>query len=84
MRALVLSDRADTAATLREILLREGHECQVAPVAPLGPVLGGVAEFRPEMLLVVLAPHAERALATLGAGACRGRCWWWAPRPIPR
>jgi pilus assembly protein CpaE len=65
MRALVLSDNPPIASQLQEILSRAGHECEVFPSASPGPVLGHLANVRPELLLVILLPDWERALVTL-------------------
>jgi pilus assembly protein CpaE len=65
MRTVVASDDQTISNTAREVLLREGHECQIAPLVPIELLTNRLTKLQPEMLLVVLSPDPEPALAAL-------------------
>jgi pilus assembly protein CpaE len=67
MRAFIVSDNEDVTLKVRQALLHDGHSCpagqELSLDLALSTALGGAS---PELLVVVLSPEPERALACLG------------------
>jgi pilus assembly protein CpaE len=65
MRVSILSDSSPLALRVREILLREGHECPLSSVVPLQDAARHLTGNRPELVVMVLEPDPEKAIAAL-------------------
>src|SRR5262245_15561670 len=65
MQTLVIGDQEAMTGKVRQILSRAGHECPPTHVLPLDHAAERLAEANPELLVVTLSPHPERALAVL-------------------
>jgi pilus assembly protein CpaE len=65
MRAFIVSDHDPSSVKVREILLREGHDCPAAHVLSLDLAADHLAQEHPELLVIVLAPDPCRGLAAL-------------------
>jgi pilus assembly protein CpaE len=63
MQAFIVGDHEATAGKVRQVLLREGQDCPPAHVLPLARAAEGLARGRPELLVVVLPPDPQQALA---------------------
>lgn len=64
-RVLVASEDPVLTARIQEVFRHEGHDCLISSVAPASVILNRLAEARPAMVLVVLEPDPEKALALL-------------------
>jgi pilus assembly protein CpaE len=65
MRTLIVSNDLTINSTLREILVREGYECLISSLPPREPPNDDQAGATAELLIVVLSPEPELALAFL-------------------
>jgi pilus assembly protein CpaE len=65
MRAAIVSDDDRITGTVRDVLLRGGHDCPAASVYPVAVAVDRLSQARPELVLVCLSPNPERALAVL-------------------
>src|SRR5262249_28755239 len=77
MRTFVLGDGSKITLQLRDLLLGEGHECSVSNLVQGGMLASRLAEANADIVLVVLSPDPEPALAALKAlrGTRCGRKW---------
>jgi pilus assembly protein CpaE len=66
MQAFIVSDHESIGGRVRQILLFEGMDCQAARVVPLDLAADRLAEGQPDLLVIVLSPDPERALAVMG------------------
>ncbi|MBV9126374.1 MAG: hypothetical protein JO112_23750 [Planctomycetes bacterium] len=66
MRTFVAGNQEALSAQIREVFLREGHECQVSGLEPLEVVTSRLAKAQPELVVVVLSPQPGPALQLLG------------------
>lgn len=62
MRVVVAGDQEALGARLRELLLREGHDCKVDDLVSLDLALSRLVLNRPDVLIVAVTPDPERAL----------------------
>lgn len=58
MRATIVSNHEALSGTIREVLGRDGHECQLVRGTTLEGVMHSLEESHPELLIVVLSPDA--------------------------
>jgi pilus assembly protein CpaE len=65
MRVFIASNNEGIATKLREVLGNYGHECQVFALNPLDVAANRLAQTHADMLVVVLSPNPEPALALL-------------------
>lgn len=65
MRTLLLSNNEAVSRRVRDVLVREGHECQVSPPGPPEQAASRLAQLRPELSVLVLSPDPEAALNLL-------------------
>jgi pilus assembly protein CpaE len=65
MQFFLVSNNSAATSRLQEILRAAGLECQVSPLTPPGLPVSRLAQSRAEMLIVVLSPEPEPALAFL-------------------
>jgi pilus assembly protein CpaE len=65
MRIFVASNNDLITAKLDEVVRSYGHECQISPLVPLDMAANRLAQANPEILIVVLSPQPEPALAFL-------------------
>ena len=65
MRAFIVSDHEPTTGRVRQALLREGLDCPAAHVLAPGLAAERLTRARAELVVLVLAPDPERALAVL-------------------
>jgi pilus assembly protein CpaE len=65
MRCVVASDHDLIGARVRDILLRQGQECQVGDLVFLDLAANRLAQARPDLLVVTMSPEPERALAAM-------------------
>ncbi len=75
MQALVAGEQEAIAARVRQVLLREGHDCPVSHVVRLGLAADRLAQLKIELAVVNLSPDPERGLAVVSAirGKVSGR-----------
>jgi len=66
MQAFLVSDQEPTSARVRSVLLREGYDCPTAALAALETAVNRLSQERPDLVVVVLSPDTEHALAVLG------------------
>src|SRR4051794_3169554 len=65
MRTFLISDDDLTGGRARQVLLRAGLDCPTTGAIPLDLAAVHLAHERPELVVVVLSPDTERALAVL-------------------
>jgi pilus assembly protein CpaE len=65
MQALVAGDHDPITAQIRQIVLREGHDCPVSHVVRLNLAADRLAQVKIELAVVGLSPDPERALAVV-------------------
>jgi pilus assembly protein CpaE len=65
MQAFIVSDHESIGNRVRQVLLFEGLECQAAHVS-LDRAAEHVEKRQPDLLVIVLGPDPERALAVMG------------------
>jgi pilus assembly protein CpaE len=65
MHALIVSDHERTSLKAREVLLREGLDCPAASVLSLELAVQQLGGVRPDVIVVVLSPAVQPALAVL-------------------
>ncbi len=65
MSFFLASDNPAVTGRVQEVLKASGLECQVCPLTPPGLAVSRLAQAHAEMLMVVLSPEPERALAFL-------------------
>src|SRR5437016_3127597 len=66
MQTIILSDHDATSNAARQVLLQHGLECPPANQIALGHGADFLALVKPGLVLVVLSPDPEKALAVLG------------------
>src|SRR6266446_6992063 len=67
MQAFLVSDHEVIGNRVRQILLKEGVDCPVAQVVTLAQAAQRLVRAQPELVVVMLNPDPERALAALDA-----------------
>ena len=67
MQALVAGDHDPITAQIRQIVLREGHDCPASHVVRLSLAADRLAQVKIELAVVGLSPDPERALAVVSA-----------------
>jgi pilus assembly protein CpaE len=65
MRAFIVSDHEATTVKVRQALLAEGVDCPAAQVISPSLAANHLASAQPDLVVVVLLPDPERALAVL-------------------
>lgn len=65
MQAYIVSDVPALTNSVREHLVREGHDCPANHIFTLEHSVDALAQVSPELILVVLSPNVEGALRTL-------------------
>jgi pilus assembly protein CpaE len=65
MRFFVASDNETINKKLTEVFHSHGHDCQVSSLLPLDRVAGRLAQSQASILVAVLSPNPEPALALL-------------------
>jgi pilus assembly protein CpaE len=65
MQAFLVSDHESLGAKVRQVLVRHGHDCPAAHVLSLDLAGSHLAMHRPDLVVVILTPHPERALGVL-------------------
>jgi pilus assembly protein CpaE len=65
MQAYIVSNLSTATNSIREVLVREGHDCPANHLLSLEDAANRLAQSSPEMILVVLSPDADAALAAL-------------------
>jgi pilus assembly protein CpaE len=65
MRALIVSDNPPVSVQVREVLLREGHDCPAGQVVAPHRAADQAGGLRPEVAVVVLSPNVEPMLDCL-------------------
>jgi len=65
MQAYLVSDHESLGAKVRQVLVRHGHDCPAARVLSLDLAAAHLTMERPDLIVIVLAPHPERALGVL-------------------
>lgn len=65
MQAFLVTDHDSLGAKVRQVLVRHGHDCPAARVTRLDMAATHLAMERPDLIVVVLSPHPERALGVL-------------------
>jgi pilus assembly protein CpaE len=65
MQAYIVSDHDLTTARLRAVLLCEGLDCPAANILPLDMAGERLPRTQPTLIVLVLSPNPERALAAL-------------------
>src|SRR5437868_5977480 len=65
MRFFLAGNNTAINAKLLDVLRAAGHDCLLAPLAPLAQALNQLAMSDAEMVVVVLSPSPEPALALL-------------------
>jgi pilus assembly protein CpaE len=65
MQGFIVSDHEPTSVKVRQTLLREGAECSPGQVVSLDQAPRHLTQIKPDLLVVVLQPNAERALSVL-------------------
>src|SRR5262245_20810541 len=66
MRACIVSDHEPTSTRVRQLLLEKGLDRPAPQVLALAQAAQQLGAAQPELLVVTLAPDADRALAVLG------------------
>jgi pilus assembly protein CpaE len=67
MRAFIVSDHQPMAARVRQVLLGRGQECAAGDVVPLEVAVDRLAQSHADLLVLLLSPHPQQALALLTA-----------------
>jgi pilus assembly protein CpaE len=67
MQAFIVGDHEPLAGKVRQVLHHEGHDCPPGNLLPLTGAADRLAQVRPELLVVILSPDPERALAMVEA-----------------
>jgi len=65
MQAYLVSDHESLGAQVRQVLVRHGHDCPAGNVLSLDLATGHLTLQRPDLVVIVLAPHPERALGIM-------------------
>ena len=65
MRFFIASNNATVDARLQEVLSAQGHDCVVSALTPASQATNRLAQANADVLVVVLSPNAEPALALL-------------------
>ncbi|HEX5271182.1 MAG TPA: hypothetical protein VFW33_11865, partial [Gemmataceae bacterium] len=65
MQAFLITDHDALGAKVRQVLVRHGHDCPASRVVSLDLASAHLALERPDLVVVVLSPHPERALGVL-------------------
>jgi pilus assembly protein CpaE len=65
MRAFIVSDHEPSTVRARQALLHDGLDCPASQIATLAMAGRHLAEVRPEVVVLVMQPDVERALAVL-------------------
>ena len=66
MQAYLVSDHPSLSGQVRHVLVASGHECPAARVLSLDQAMAHLTLARPELVVVVLSPDAERGLRVVG------------------
>jgi pilus assembly protein CpaE len=65
MQAFIVGNHQPLAALVRQVLVHEGHECLPGHMLPLAGAADRLSSAQPELLVVVLSPDPEQALAAV-------------------
>jgi pilus assembly protein CpaE len=65
MQAFLVSDHESLGAKVRQVLVRHGQDCPAAHVLSLDLAATHLTLARPDLVVVVLSPHPERALGVV-------------------
>jgi pilus assembly protein CpaE len=65
MRIFIVSDHAPISTRVRQVLLSQGKDCPAAHLVPLDQAVQRLGRAQADLLVVVLPPDQERALAAL-------------------
>jgi pilus assembly protein CpaE len=65
MQAFIVSDQEAISLKIRQILLREGHDCEAAHVVALDRALDHLVQFQPQLIALAISPHADSGLDVL-------------------
>jgi pilus assembly protein CpaE len=65
MRIFIVSDHDPTSARVRQIVLREGQDCPATNVVSLDHAVDRVAQSKPDLIVLALAPVPEKSLRVL-------------------
>ena len=65
MQAFLITDHDALGAKVRQVLVRHGHDCPTSRMVSLDLAAAHLTLERPELVVVVLSPHPERALGVL-------------------
>ena len=65
MQAYIVSDDVATSAAVRQVLLRQGHDCPAANVLSLDRAAGVLGQAQADLVVVVLSPDPEPGLTLL-------------------
>lgn len=65
MQAFLVSDHESLGAKVRQVLLRHGQDCPAAHLLSLDLATTHLTLARPDLVVIVLSPDPERALAVL-------------------
>jgi pilus assembly protein CpaE len=65
MRTLVASDNQSVAARIRQVLVRSGLDCPETQLVPLELAADRASRLIPALVVILVPPNGERALATL-------------------
>jgi pilus assembly protein CpaE len=66
MQTSIVSDHESISARVRQVLLFGGHECPASHMVPIDLAAQNLAQARPQLVVLVLSPDPDRALAMLG------------------
>jgi pilus assembly protein CpaE len=66
MPTSIVSDHESISARIRQVLLFGGHECPASHMVPIDLAAQHLAQARPQLVVLVLSPDPDRALAMLG------------------
>jgi len=65
MQASIISDHETIGDRVRQVLLFGGHACPASHLVPVERAAQHLAQVNPQVVVLVLSPDPERALATL-------------------
>jgi pilus assembly protein CpaE len=66
MRAFIVSDDEILSPLAQQVLLRVGHDCPASHVLRTAGAADSLAQAAPDLVVLVLSPEPDRALAALG------------------
>src|SRR5437588_12216744 len=66
MQVFIVSDHEATAGSVRAVFLREGMDCPAENVVSLELAVERFTRIQADLIVVVLTPDADRALAVIG------------------